>query len=356
MNKSLIFRVVSILVICCICLSFRPLANASPASPWMDAPELYLQKVAEVDQTDIPNTMFAAGNIDCSMNDDGHCSIDTTYGAVFSSSLKSINKWVPIKDFGNNSANFFAIPHSDTSITTSFTPLASYMYFTYNTHASLTPVFTIPVHSSVDGLDKPILDHFQLNHAPDKRLTDRTNKRLAGDINSMAFSGNSEWMVVTSPNAATLRVNVASGEVLPFGRIFIYGNGLNPVPKNAITSDGRWAAIASQDASTFEVYDLDSCSETPDSITKPTDCRSRNLSIDGFISSQIPGYSGVRYMRFLDDKTIGFYASYKVGAATKYAYYLLSPEPITGNHLQYMALGDSYISGEGAFSYLEDTD
>jgi len=327
-------------------------------SPWISLADLSLQKISDVGQPDIPSTFFNSGNIDCLSTDDGRCAINTNYGLVDNSSLSINNKWYPVLDSGGNSANFFGIPGSTTALTSSLGPVfGSYLYFTSDTYSALAPKYKTGLGgTTINGINNLLLDHFQLNRAPDARLQDKTGTRLAADLNSLAFSGNSEWMVVTDPNITTLRVNVTNGAVLPFGRIFTYGSGQNPRPKNAISSDGRYAVIASQDTSSFSIYDLSTCGGASDSVKGPVACQSRDLFSDNFISTHIPGYGGIQYIRFLDDNTISFYASYKENNVTKYAQYVLSTDLSPVNRQQYLALGDSYISGEGTFDYIEGTD
>jgi lysophospholipase L1-like esterase len=354
-NKPLLF----ILFVCSLALGFVTIGSAltTDTSSWINSSNLSLQKVANVSPTDIPSTFFAGGNIDCTASSNDRCAVNTSYGLIDNSSLSINGKWIHILDFGGNSANFIAIPDSTTALTTSLGPVfGNYLYFTNDAYSALSPKYkTGTGGTTINGINNLLLDHYQLSRAPDSRLQDKTGTRLAADLNSLAVSGNSEWMVVTDPGITTLRVNVTSGAVLPFGRIFTYGSGLNPRPKNAISSDGRYAVIASQDTSAFSIYDLTTCGATPDSIKSPVACQSRDLFTDNFISHQIPGYSGVQYLRFLDDNTIVFYASYKDGTMTKYAQYVLSTSASL-NKQEYLALGDSYISGEGIFDYLEGTD
>lgn len=357
MRKLTSYGVVSVLVILSFLLGGMRPAKADSAYTLVSKPDLSLKEIAEVSQEDIPSTLYGAGNIDCSTDSSDNCAVNTEYGAVYNSSLNVNGKWVPIKDYGGNSANFYAIPSSSTSITASFSPVfGANLYFTNSTYATLKPVYITPTGTPISGVNQKILSYFKLNHAPDFKLVDTAGNKLAADISSLAFSGNSKWVVVTDPGVATLAVNLGSGSVLPFGKVFIYGYGLNPVPKNAISSSGHYAAIATPDASTFTIYDLSSCGEVPEKITQPVNCQNRDLVKSGLLSSKIKGFSGVRYLRFVDDNSIVFYASYTENGATKYGKYILGLDSHQTNEMQYMALGDSYISGEGAFSYLEGTD
>jgi len=347
--------IISVLVV--VGLSMHS-AGATDGSAWISETNLSLRKIADAAQSDIPTTFFGAGNIDCTMTDDARCAINTNYGLVYNSSLSVNGKWMPILDYGGNGANFLAVPNSTTALTTSSGPVfGNYLYFTHDAYGALAPKYKTGVGgTTINGIDNLLLDHYQLSRPYDNRLQDKTGSRLAADLSSLAFSGNSQWMMVTDPNITTLRVDVSTGDVLPFGKVFTYGFGSNPKPKNAISSDGRWAVIASQDSSNFSIYDLSTCGVVPDSISQPVACQTRDLITSNFISTHIPGYSGVQYLRFIDDNTISFYASYQDGAATKYGQYLLSTNSDPLSQQQYLALGDSYISGEGAFDYTEGTD
>lgn len=330
---------------------FFRLASADNISPWLSS-TLYIDKLGDVPASDIPSTFFGEGNTDCTTIYDGRCSIDSPNGSIWNSSVWIDGKWRPVKDYGGNSSNFYAIPNSDTGMTTSLpSGFGSYIYFTDDTSMALVPHYLL----GAPDLGAR-LSYFQLNKLYDRKLADKKGNRLTVDLNSMGFSGNSRWMIATSPNIANLRINIESGEVLPFGKVLTYGLGQNPRPKNAITSDGRYALEATRDASTFTIYDLSTCTSAPDSISQPVGCQGRNLINTGYLSSLIPGYSGTLYARFIDEMTIKFYASYLEGSVTKYAEYVLSTSSGAASQLQYLALGDSYISGEGTFDYIAGTD
>ncbi|HSW78636.1 MAG TPA: SGNH/GDSL hydrolase family protein [Candidatus Babeliales bacterium] len=342
-------------MLACILLSGKAISSAGTGSPssWLSSP-LYLNKTKDVTISEIPTTLWSAGNTDCTNVYDASCSIDTAYGQVYNSSLWVDGKWQLLKDYAGNTADLFAIPYSDTLITSSSSPVfGSNLFFTNDVSSSLTPHYAFGAPDVNIATEN--LDYLQLNRNFDSQLTDKAGRRLAADLNSMAFSGDSSWMIVTDPNIATLRVNLKTFEVLPFGRTFIYGNGLNPVPKNAVSSDGRYAVLASQDTATFAIYDLSTCNSAPLTISQPVSCQAKELLNSGFMNSHIPGYSGTRYIRFINENTLNIYASYKEGNVTKFAQYVLSTDP-TPTKLQYLALGDSYISGEGTFDYFSGTD
>ncbi len=158
---------------------------------------------------------------------------------------------------------------------------------------------------------------------------------------------------MSSPHVGMLRVNLDTHEVLPFGNVYRYDIGRNPAVQTAITNDGRYAIEASVTYSTFIIYDLSTCSEVPDVITGPVSCQS--VPIDTFLKQKIPTYISSVHIRFSSDDVLGFYMLYNDGSVRKIAKYYLGPGDLS-NKIEYLALGDSYISGEGAFQYKDGTD
>jgi lysophospholipase L1-like esterase len=73
------------------------------------------------------------------------------------------------------------------------------------------------------------------------------------------------------------------------------------------------------------------------------------------MKNNVAGFSFVNSARFMDDDSLALYATYKVDGITKTARFILSNDEGL-SQLDYLALGDSYISGEGAFDYMAGTD
>ncbi|MGH9819887.1 MAG: SGNH/GDSL hydrolase family protein, partial [Pyrinomonadaceae bacterium] len=106
--------------------------------------------------------------------------------------------------------------------------------------------------------------------------------------------------------------------------------------------------MASKDFNRFRIYDLSACSG------QNSDCQSRDLQ--NFMAGNLPGFSSAASIRFISDDTLAFYVAYSQGQEHKIAKYLLSNSGGGLHQQDYLALGDSYISGEGAFRYLQGTD
>lgn len=342
MHKRLLGQMVASVVIFGATFFTVSVTKAADLSPWISS-VLSIQKQAETQS--LPSSLN--GNIDCALEDAVNCSVPTTYGTAGQNSKVRLNgsdNFTPVISYIDNRQRFLPVPNSSTFITyTTEPPYGFYLYFSYNFSSSITKTF-------VPGTTQAA---YKVNRQPDGKLADKANHKLAADYTSMGFSQNGQWMVVSEPNVAMLRVNLQTFEVLPFAAGFNYTIGLSPAPKTAITNDGRYAVAASKDFTRFMLYDLSTCGAVPDTINGPAACQSRNLN--SFMQQQVPGYSFTSYARFMDDNTLAVYATYKSGSVNKTARFIISNTSIN-NQINYLALGDSYISGEGAFDYQGGTD
>lgn len=323
---------------------FPDKSGAITAPDLVNAVQLEVQKGPDVPSS--PTSMN--GNIDCIKDDPYDCVIDTAYGKFVSGGIVKRNKtdsYIQIINYIENKPRNLVVPNSTSIISyTTEPPYGFYLYFTKNFASSVTTV-PIPGTNSYQ---------YKINRLYDGRLLDKSGKRLAADYASMSYSSNGQWMVVSMPNVAMLRVNLETFEVVPFGNGFNYTIGLDPAIKTAITNDGRYVAVSSKTFGRFDVYDLDTCSSVPNVINGPVSCQKRNLQ--SMMQQQVPGYTSISQIRFINSNTLRIYASYNLGAGNKIASFIISPYGLGIHKHDYLVLGDSYISGQGAYSYLEGTD
>jgi hypothetical protein len=220
--------------------------------------------------------------------------------------------------------------------------------------------FTKNFQSSINTILDP--SNFQVNYqierAPDAALRDKANNLLPAQTDSLSFSSNGKWVVVDSPYRAMLRVNLDTFEVTPFAPAFNYDIGVAPGAQTAISNDGRYVVVASNSFQIFKIYDLNTCGSVPNTINAPVTCQSKDLQ--PFMRSQITNFQGVSNLRFLDDNLLSLYASRYLTAGdtstNHVAKYVISSSGSSTQRIQYLAMGDSYISGEGAYSYVDGTD
>jgi len=203
----------------------------------------------------------------------------------------------------------------------------------------------------------PISDgkvEYRLPGQPDRVLKDAAGNILYVRADTIGISKNGNWMVVDAPFKASLRVNLSSYQVVPYQSPYIYHFGQNPAVQMAVSDDGKYAVSTSRSGS-FNITDITSCSSAPVFIQSPATCSQYLYSSK--LSPQISGYSRVFQPRFISNYLISFYAPYyKQSGERVVGKFRMAPPGFTISQLDYLALGDSYTSGEGAYDYFPETD
>ena len=185
----------------------------------------------------------------------------------------------------------------------------------------------------------------QLTAGPDLPLKDSSGQSLIINPQSLAFSDNGSWMIMEVLGGSFVRVNLATLQLTPFAPIYARA-GSPALDESSVTvsADGRYVAIENTYASEFKVYDLSSCNGDR--------CDSYNYW--PFIAQQVSGLMYISHVRFLHAGLISFDASSnRTGVGGTYE---LAPTASIQSLIDYLGLGDSYSSGEGAFDYLAGTD
>lgn len=348
--------------VCVSTLAFQRAFVSGASSSWLNSP-LTLTKLHELsggesvpyaingnrDCTERKITTRPAnfGSISQTEHSSNSCVVDTAYGAVATTGYlqrQGTSTWGEVRKTTGGLANIIPVPRSDTAVQYSSAPMNGlYLFFTGNFGASLRSSTLVTGEVS------------HIATAPfTASLKDKSGNLLRAQVESLSFSGNGQWMIVDVPFIGMVRVNLSTFEVLPFGGPFNYDIGLAPGIQSAISSDGRWAVQYSKIFPRFRVYDLSTCGPVPNTLNGPVSCQFRDLS--PFIQDQIPGFSGLSTARFFSSGGFSFYATSSSGSASKTAQYTLRLPDATNKGIEYLALGDSYISGEGAYHYKSLTD
>jgi hypothetical protein len=321
-------------------------AKADDAAAWLGSSPLSLQREANLSA--IPPSLN--NNIDCQQETPSNCAIPTGYGKAASDGkvlLAGTHKYYPVFTNIDNQQHFQAIPNSNTVI--SYDPSATYGAYFYFNHNFSSSFNTLSYYNGQELTYK-----YVINKPPDGKLADQDGHLLPADYDSMGFSANGQWMIVSDPNNMMLRVNLDTFRVTPFDFSFNYRIGLAPVVQTAITNDGRYAVVASKNFGFFKIYDLNTCDAVPSTFAGPVACQSRDLQ--SFATGQIDGFVNASHLRFITDDTMSLYATSVQDGAQTTAKYVLSTGTGGLHQLDYLTLGDSYISGEGAYDYQTGTD
>lgn len=170
------------------------------------------------------------------------------------------------------------------------------------------------------------------------------------DLTEIYFSDNAKWLVGDVHLQGMRRVNLETGESLLFQPGYNHAVGTRPHFVSAISGDGRFVLTSDLSYGIIRLYDLSTCIAASDPL-QPANCRFRDIL--PLAQSQIENFNGIRHIRFSTNHTLRFYAGTTTG---QYSYFTLTAYGEKESLLDYLALGDSFASGEGAFSYKPGTD
>lgn len=344
-------------------LASKPAGAEIAASPWLGTALPTLDKLGDLGPNE-PLTLNNTGNQSCqerevitrpkrllpipqSKQSHTSCVVDTSFGAFSTSNyLQRPGSTASGKVLTANGGStiLVPIPYSPTGLTMGGgTSYGYYLFFWDNLDQSL----------GSTALNDGQVVH-KLPATSPVSLRDKSGRLLAAAHESMSFSANGDWMVVDIPFVATVRVNTKTREVLPFGTAVNYAIGLGPGFSTAISPDGRYAMVASNTFGILRLYDLSTCGPVPNTITTKVACNSRDLL--PFIQQQVAGFTHVSSVRFRSDYALDMYLGSKVGTTSKISRYTLTAAGQQAASFQYLALGDSFASGEGSYQYKAITD
>jgi hypothetical protein len=181
--------------------------------------------------------------------------------------------------------------------------------------------------------------------SPNIVLTDSSGQPLVVNPNTLAFSGRGSWLVAETMTGTFTRINLATLHTLSFAPSFSSTGNAPSLNESQLTvsDNGQYVAIANTTAESFRVYDLGDCSSA-------TTCNSYEYW--PFVRGQLSGPMRISHIRFLNPGLLDF----KVTSGGKRSTYALAPRAGIYSLLDYLALGDSYTSGEGAGEYDSRTD
>lgn len=176
---------------------------------------------------------------------------------------------------------------------------------------------------------------------------------LNGHVSGWWSSNAESFLVWHTRNGTLYRVNVTDFSVFAV-HVRTSKNTLSA--SAALSPSGRYAAVAFANGSQNDVVviDYESCNPKPgEYVTVGSECTITNFRDQ--LRAQVPKYKFAELPRFYNDHTLGFY-HLPYNTTGDFTQYLLQANGTTRAVNSYVALGDSYSSGEGAGSYLPGTD
>ncbi|HEX7368637.1 MAG TPA: SGNH/GDSL hydrolase family protein [Candidatus Saccharimonadales bacterium] len=254
---------------------------------------------------------------------------------------------IPIAGYGSGLYGLSPVPNQPMVLSWSSAPvMGMYLHFYTDLLSDLS------MRTDASGAER-----YVVSKAPNVDFPTVDGALVPANPYTISYSSDGSWMVVEDMHYGMLRVNLATFQTLLFApALNIDGSDYRThTAATAISDDGRYAIVASNEQRYFEVFDLSTC--VP-STKHPAyqDCQSRDLW--PYISTHTSGFKGIYSARFTNDDNINFDASYDFTSSTdfKAARFTVTAPGQQSRGLDYLAMGDSYISGQGAFVYRDGTD
>ncbi|TAH32940.1 SGNH/GDSL hydrolase family protein [Candidatus Saccharibacteria bacterium] len=168
--------------------------------------------------------------------------------------------------------------------------------------------------------------------------------------NGASFSTNGEWMLIGIPGKSHALIDMDTKVVVPFAQYIDSSYALY----SAVSNDGKYVAITKPHDS-FRVYDTSRCqAQSGEMMSK--DCESRDVLplLKQYLNSN-EVYIGD--MNFIGAGSALEFKTRWLDADNVTWHYALLKMRLQGVEVsKYLAMGDSFSSGEGAFDYVEATD
>lgn len=282
------------------------------------------------------------------------CAFYTTFGLVGTSGVMQLNHSIQAYHISANSINgtILPVPNAKSLFVLQGTVLAAYD----------DPLSDFKVGPGYDDLTTTYKNLYWLKDNVSGRYLNDSAGHMVNGISHIKSSPNAQWFVAQK-GQQFLRIKADTFELSTFpGDYDTWGDPLND--DMAISNNGRYVAVTGNDRLSLKLYDLSTCqfsasaNHSPDSTTGCSP-----IDMYDFLKSQISGQLiRVGLPRFNADTTqLSLKAVIGTGAGAQTELIsLLAPGAQyndTGQRpTNYIALGDSYASGEGAFNYFTGTD
>lgn len=266
------------------------------------------------------------------------CATETNYAEFGGDFLKFKNTNQFIRMDGTSIGAILDVPYSDAMYVTRTSAGQRFMY-AYNN-----PAAKIYIDQGADGWAFT----YRTSSNTDWTLKADNNQPIL--IRAYAVSKNGRYMAIEVAGGI-IRFDTLTRQFFKFTTtVPKYGVGKNPELHTAISNDGRYVAVSGMNyGGDLDVYDLKDClaPTTPNSLDLATGCSNKRLT--STMQNAIPGYNGSFQLEFNSDST-QLLMNTVVGRTV-----LQAPNTIP-HYIDYLGLGDSFSSGEGAYAYIAGTD
>lgn len=220
----------------------------------------------------------------------------------------------------------------------------------------------------------PMIYGYEYNPTERKPLKDAQGTLMRLLENSMAYSANGQWLVVARTDGGIMRYDTKTwnGKLVAWEKNFTIAEtkGVNM----AVSNNGKYIAVNTATTltplvPTLKVFDAESCVDLSGHSVNEAGINQceyndiwngifRGKAYGPSLKAQLPTAEYPRHVRFDGDSIITFDAVYDRTSPTEFkvASYKVVNQTFAPDAIELLGMGDSYISGDGAFGYRAETD
>lgn len=166
---------------------------------------------------------------------------------------------------------------------------------------------------------------------------------------TLVYSQNGQYIFANMGRAQVL-IDVDAQTARILGDRTNHSSGA-PKVKLAVNSDASLVFVGDNNTGSYKIYDTTNCTVT--TASNPEVCPVRDISS---LVNSVPNKRQLGHVRFIDDGKLEFIMSVNANSGMRGDRYILTAPGYHEPSLQYLALGDSFASGEGAYDYRGGTD
>lgn len=250
---------------------------------------------------------------------------------------------------GKSSYNprIFPIVNSDHAFTLTGNPGISreYVYIYKNLSKN------ISVHKQ-EGSNKPLFLKLDQSIAvPANKVVFANGEMPPINPTTLSYSDNGEFMLANSVDYQTI-INTNTNMARKFGFKTPSYSGSQPKVNTALSGSGALALINVSDGPISRLYNLNQCTGIADGSVIEA-CQM--LDFFTAIKTSIPNAKSITRAKFIGESTLYFKAQVETQSGSINETWFKATIEDEGSRLDYLALGDSYASGEGAYNYKKGT-
>ncbi|MCA9309545.1 SGNH/GDSL hydrolase family protein, partial [Candidatus Saccharibacteria bacterium] len=238
--------------------------------------------------------------------------------------------------------NFYPIPNTKHAFTTGYeSNIYKYLYIYKDLPTHITPI-------EVDGG----VERYQATEPHDgvsNRVYLPNGYQAVVQDQTLVYSQNGHHIFANMGRAQVL-INVDTQSARILGDRTNYSSGA-PKVKLAVNSDASLVFVGDNNAGSYKIYDTTNCTIT--TTSNPEVCPVRDISS---LVNAVPNKRQLAYVRFIEDGKLELIVSVNTDTGTRGDRYILAAPRYQDSSMQYIALGDSFASGEGAYDYKDGTD